>query len=411
MKISKPILHLAVIGLALFNGLGTLEAAKSTGKHYGFTALSPEEVEQLDQHTSKVIKVQSNKVGAARIQDYLQSQNLSAEGIEAVDPSEEFSTLQVPRSTALQMLDASATLPTAVDNSQLPSFPPIGDQQQLGSCVAWGSTYYQASHELGLLNSTNNKSSSVGILSPKWTYDLLNGGQDDGLSPPTAYQLLNVNGAVSIVSFPYNTNYTAWDLNVNDWISAISNRLAPMVTIPGLGGSGAQNLTAIKQTLNNGHVVTFATYIDSWVFTNIKEDPENINNLHVGDLAGYWMNGSDGGHFLTIVGYDDTLWIDVNQNGSVDAGERGAFLIANSWGSSWGNNGFVWISYDAFLSKSAVADGPSAGRVPAGEPLSSDVISVVPKAANYSPQLVGLFSLEQTLRNQISIQTASCTIN
>ena len=371
-----------------------------SAKHYGFKELGADDRNHIEHHIHKVIEVKANEIGAARIRELLQSDEFSA-----ADPSEEFTTAQLSSSTALRMLASGATLPSAVNNSLLNSFPPIGDQQELGSCVAWGSTYYQATHELGLLNGVNNKSSSSsGILSPKWTYNLLNGGQDDGLVPTAAYQLLAVNGAANLASFPYDTNYTAWDLNINDWVAAISNRMAPMTAIPGLGGSSAQNLTAIKQALNNGHVLTFATYIDSWVFTQIKSDPQNINNLHVGEYAGYWMNGTNGGHFITIVGYDDTLWIDVNQNNSVDAGERGAFLVANSWGSSWGNEGFIWISYDAFLSTSAVVNGPSRGRVAAGTPLNSLVISAVPKAANYSPQLIGEFSLAQTQRNQLSVQ-------
>ena len=403
MLVSRSILHLALAALALF-GAAELQAQPNSG-NYGFIPLSDDEADHLENHVHKVIAIKPNKVGAARIRTHLESQNLSADDIAAAEPEEEFTTAKTTQAAAIQLMATSATLPTSVDNSTLPSFPPIGDQGELGSCVAWGSTYYQASHELGLLNGINNKTSSNGILSPKWTYNLLNGGQDNGLSPPTAFQLLNINGATSIVNFPYDANYLAWDINSNDWISALSNRLSPMVAIPGLGGSGAQNLTAIKQALNNGHVVTFATYIDSWVFTNIKTDPQDINNLHVGDLAGVWMNGTDGGHFITIVGYDDTLWIDVNGNGSVDAGERGAFLVANSWGSSWGNSGFVWVSYDAFNSVSAVSGGPNSGRVAAGEPLNSNVISVTPLAANYSPKLIGLFSLEQTKRDQISVQT------
>jgi len=116
------------------------------------------------------------------------------------------------------------------------------------------------------------------------------------------------------------------------------------------------------------------------------------------------MNGILGGHFLTIVGYDDTLWIDVNGNGQVDPGERGAFLVANSWGPFWGNAGFTWISYDAFLNTSAVPNGPSANRVAAAGSENNYVFSVTPKAPNYSPTLIGQFSLKQNYRNQISVQ-------
>ena len=69
-------------------------------------------------------------------------------------------------------------LPRYVDNRLLPSFPPIGDQGQQGSCVAWATTYYQATHEVGLANGTNNKTGPAKILSPKWTYNMINSGQD-----------------------------------------------------------------------------------------------------------------------------------------------------------------------------------------------------------------------------------------
>ena len=372
--------------------------------HYGFTGLSETEMAHLEHHTHKVVAVRHNQLGAARVHAHLQKLGAAPVYIDPAAHGEEFTALKISHAEALQMLGASELLPPAVDNSQLPCFPPIGNQQQLNSCVAWGSTYYQATHEIGLLNDLNNKSNSQGILSPKWTYNLLNGGQNSGLSPVTAYQLLMVNGAASMTSFPYDGNYTAWDLNPTDWISAIANRMAPATVIPGLGGSDPQNLTAIKQALNNGHILTFATYVDSWVYTQIKHDAQNINNLHVGEFAAYWMNGTEGGHFMTIVGYDDTLWIDVNQNNSVDPGERGAFLVANSWGSAWGNHGFIWISYDAFLAASAVPNGPSQGRVAAGAPLNSLTISAVPKEPHYSPKLIGQFSLKQALRNEIDIQ-------
>ena len=50
---------------------------------------------------------------------------------------------------------------------------------------------------------------------------------------------------------------------------------------------------------------------------------------------------------MTIVGYNDAIWTDVNGNAVVDPGEKGAFKIANSWGSTWQDNGFIWLAYDA----------------------------------------------------------------
>ncbi len=367
---------------------------------YGLSRLSAIEQDHLENHVHKVIEVLPNTIGKARIKAHLEAHNIYADDILDSLSTLEFSTLKITSKKALQKIKKSSSLPTSVNNSLLPSFPPIGNQEQLGSCVGWASTYYQASHELGLLNGFNNKKSFTNVLSPKWTYDMINQGKDHGASPPDAFTLLCTSGAVSILTVPYNTNHTKWDLKTSDWISAISNRMAPYVLIPGLDG----NITAIKQSLNNGHVLTFSTFIDSWVLTHIKHDPTKLDNYHEGELACIYMKGQSGGHFMTIVGYDDNLWIDINGDGKIDSGERGAFLVANSWGTDWGNKGFIWISYDAFLTTSAVVKGPTKNRFPAGIGLDSNVISIVPKAMHYSPSLIAEFSISQTKRNQILAQ-------
>lgn len=389
---------LAILGL-FFN-------AEASPKGRGLKELSQEDIQKIEKNSHWIVKVNPNKIGAARIQHHLKKQN-SKQLQEITIPvsNEEIITqegLPEDNPEKIQSAIADTPLPTSVDNSQLASFPPIGDQGPIGSCVGWGSTYYQATHEYGLLNGLNNKTSSNNIFSPKWTYNLLNGGGDNGLYPEDAFNLLSQNGAASIAEFPYDGDYLEWDLHSQDWVSALSRRMTPAKMVTGIGGK-QQNLKIIKQLLNNGHILTFATFVDSWVYTTVKKDPANQNSPAVGQQAVSWMNGRSGGHYLTIVGYNDDVWIDVNGNNKVDPGEKGAFLIANSWGTNWGNDGFIWISYDAFLAASAVAGGPSRNRVPLGDAMNSYVASIVPKAANYTPKLVAQFTLTQRLRNQILI--------
>lgn len=400
----------AVVMLALYFVFGLFQgiSANVTSTEFlgrGLSEHTEEHIQHMENNWHKVVGVRANKVGGNRINQHLDAHGHPPMAMSialsvhdehvAMSPSGEMPSMH----GALGLNDP---LPTHVNNSTLPSFPPIGNQQNQGSCVAWGSTYYQASHEIGLFNGINNKASFAGVYSPKWTYNLLNGGYDGGLNVLTAYQLLSANGAISIVNLPYDPNdYRAWDLNPQDWVSAMSARMSSPQLVTGIGGT-QQNLQTIKQILNNGHVLTFGTFISSWVFTTIKADPANPGSPYVGQYAASWMNGSNGGHCMTIVGYDDNIWIDVNGNGQVDAGERGAFLIANSWGTGWGNAGFIWISYDAFLATSAVPNGPNTGRVPAAAALNNYVVSAVPKAAHYSPKLFAQFSLTQTTRNQIS---------
>lgn len=56
---------------------------------------------------------------------------------------------------------------------------------------------------------------------------------------------------------------------------------------------------------------------------------------------------------MTIVGYNNNITCDINGDGTISACERGAFKVANSWGSNWKNDGYVWVMYDALNEESA----------------------------------------------------------
>ena len=55
-----------------------------------------------------------------------------------------------------------------------------------------------------------------------------------------------------------------------------------------------------------------------------------------------------GGHAVSIVGYDDTM--------PVDGRSPGRFIVRNSWGTSWGDNGYFYMPYDVLKTPGMASD-------------------------------------------------------
>ncbi len=263
---------------------------------------------------------------------------------------------------------ASDGLPDVVDNSTSKYFPPILSQGDQGSCVAWAQAYYQFTYEMN--KTLDRESTKENCFSPSFVYNMSNYGEDTGCFPNTAYGNMKKIGVTPWSTIPYNKEeHRNWFAEESIWQEAAKYRVDEVKVLPNFRtGSGKHvtepddaDLTQIKTLLSEGHILTFGAYIYRWKLSTIKSNPSApANDPYVGEevIAATSPDiGTGFGHRMTLVGYNDNIWVDINNNKTIDQGEMGAFKVANSFGTWWKNDGFIWMAYDNINMTTSVAGG------------------------------------------------------
>ncbi len=409
---------------------------------FGVKPFSEEDNVWMKKNMTRTSKIRPNRIGLFRTNELRKKMGLREINInKATDIGEEILEDKLPEITKLYsaLAPISVTdsvydsddmsqyeLPPYVDNSSLPYFPPIRNQGSQGSCVAFSTTYYQATHMIAMANDWDTKNNdNTNKFSPKWTYNLTNNGNDNGSNQINAYRLFVEQGIATWSDVPYDENYLEWPSESNIWQNAAKykpDRVGYLQVWDGtytpVTNESDETLKSIKQLLSNGYVLSFNTSMSNWVYKPILDNTstDNENNL-VGRAACYMRNtnnSNDVGHTLTIVGYCDDVWVDINNNMVIDEGEKGAFKIANSWGSNWGidpytqnttyGDGFIWLCYDALNKVSSVTGAPPGHteRLPAIDDENTAYwMSVKPVI---QPYLLAEITVSHSKRNQLNYE-------
>lgn len=210
--------------------------------------------------------------------------------------------------------------------------PPIFDQGNLGSCTA--------NAGVGLLEYIEIKTKGKYIDASrlflyKVTRNLMHETGDAGAYLRKTMEAMVLIGIVPEEYWPYDVS--RFDKEPSAFCYAVASNFKTMkyVSLDKANMPLEDILVQIKTVLAGGLASIFGfTIYDSIVQTKTNggkipfpTDKENIR----------------GGHAIMAVGYDDNQIITNEVDGTQT---RGAFLIRNSWGTQWGDNGYGWLPYE-----------------------------------------------------------------
>ena len=372
--------------------------------------LPNERQKQAALRTQKIVRVHPNELAWQRINERRLQQGLPALSKEELGVRPMGEEIEVGDGPVRADAGVAPKLSGSTDNSTLTSFPPIGNQASQGCCASFSTTYYQMTHMTAMVNGWNVSTGDTSrIFSPKWTYNMVNGGGDNGSQ---VYDPLSVGQTLGLATwkeFPYTGSagdVLPWCTSSNVWHDAIYRRMNGYYTIDQV--SSTNGLNTLKALLDDGYVVTFATYppapYTGWVEGVVGKDSSDLSTSNlVGQVICKYVQATSDGHAMTVVGYNDSIWCDLNGNSKVDPGEKGALKIANQWGTSgWScNNGFIWLAYDALSQNSAVAGYHPATKV---NGFWSDCVYVTTAQTNYIPKMLAKFTVNTADRGALWMQ-------
>jgi len=254
-------------------------------------------------------------------------------------------------------LKSNPTLPHKVDNSTLPFFPPVFNQFGY-SCNQASSVGYVFTYEINRAR-REVADAPERLYSPGFTWNLTNSSNSGiGVSYFDSYEIVKAAGNPNSIDYPYYHTHTGiWMSGYDRYYRAMQNRILVNYSIP---VGTPEGLRIFKHYLHDhldgsaeGGIASFQISSDG-IIMDFGRDPETNQTVPIIRSYGVYV-----GHAMTFVGYNDSIRVDlnndglftndldINNDGVVDMRdwEVGALLAVNSWGDSWGKEGKSYVLY------------------------------------------------------------------
>lgn len=252
---------------------------------------------------------------------------------------------------------ASAGLPDHVNNAETKYFPPVFNQDG-GSCGSASRICYMFTHEINSYRDLNSSTAENNYPSHfVWLLTYGGSSKDDfvtNVGVPTSATYGGRTYSRIYGNYDWDSDCFGWMQGYDRWLSAFSNRMTTPTQVPYNLGTEEGRLAAKAWLYNHAGDTSFKSggLIGLGVASggNWQKIPQTKQNDALGVTGKYYVKawGTSVDHALTMVGYDDRIEFDLDENGvfgEEDKDEVGAWIIVNSWGTGWCNGGFIYCPY------------------------------------------------------------------
>ncbi|MFT7302938.1 MAG: hypothetical protein ACI8UZ_001776 [Akkermansiaceae bacterium] len=262
-------------------------------------------------------------------------------------------------------------LPSRVDNSTRPQFPAIY-KQKWGACGQFAAVASIFTYEMNVLNGSIADTDATRFPA-HFSWNMMNHAENKGSEAYHGWEVAKRIGVPTAKSYGgvRLDKIGVWPNGYEIWREAMAYRVSGYRYTP------AKTIDQLNEARG-------------WIYDRNQANPTEPNKQTIGGLfaldgrmgelkkvtvtipkgehaAGedLWTRwGPTGfGHGITCVGYDDQVGYDLNGDGKItndldlnDDGkvtladwERGAYIVVNSWGKKWSNDGRIYLLYSAMI--------------------------------------------------------------